>query len=430
MSVRDITTDRPKLMATVGNCLDELYAGTNWALKYTDTDNNEVTFLSGDAALTLLENYAERKFICPDLEHVTEDAFYVAGQFHQRYLNMWARRKAQFGWLDQMLKRTDYDPLENYDRKEDGGWKDTTDLGAKTRTANLTDSYATYTDTDTETPTVKTKVTETPTVKTKTTETPTVKTKVTETPTVKTKVTETPTVKTKVTETPTVKTKTTETPGVTETVVDTPRAATRTTEAPGVSTTVAENIYGDNSSTMVPSRSTTTSPGTGQTNVTTVEGISGTDQKQTSRTGTNETVNEVLSGNTETTTEVVSGNTETTTEVVSGNTETTTEVVSGNTETVNEVVSGTNETVTEIVSGNTQISRVKGAHIDTHNTTYGEQAAQDTLTRLFQNYRVHGNIGVRAVADMLTTEVGLRSRLDLPELFIQDFIESVTFYAE
>lgn len=33
----------------------------------------------------------------------------------------------EFVYIAQMLNRRDYDPLENYDRKEDGGWKDTTD---------------------------------------------------------------------------------------------------------------------------------------------------------------------------------------------------------------------------------------------------------------------------------------------------------------
>ena len=374
--IRDVSTEREILQITVGSALDELYAGVNWELTYTDAEGSDVEFLDGDEAIELLEQYSTRKFLCPNKEHATEDAFYAAIQFQSRYKNAWNRRKAQLGWLDQMFKRTDYDPLENYDRHEDGGWKDTTDLGAKTKTANLTDSYATYTDTDTETPTVKTRTTETPTVKTKTTETPTVKTKTTETPTVKTKTTETPTVKTK----------TTETPGVAETETSTPRTTIRTTESPGVSITVAESFYGDNSSTMVPSKSTTTSPGANQSNVTTVEGVGGTDQKQTTRTGTNETVNEVVSGNT--------------------------------------IVEN------EVISGNTQVTRVKGAHIDTHNTTYGEQAAQDVITRLYQSYRVHGNIGIRAVADMLGTELALRGSIDLPAMFIRDFIESVTFYAE
>ena len=388
MAIQDLTQEQNFMMTTVGQCLTAGIASSGLALTYTDADGNTVTMLSGGDAMMLLSRYADRRFMCLSLPHVTEDDFYIAGMFYSEYQKMWDRRKEQLGWLDQMLKRTDYDPLENYDRKEDGGWKDTNAIGARSGAHNLTDSYATYTDTDTETPTVKTRVTETPTVKSKTTETPTVKTKTTETPTVKTK--------------------TTETPGVTETTTETPRAATRTTEAPGVSMTVAENFYGDNSSTMVPSKSTTTSPGSNQTNVTTVEGISGTNQTQLARTGDNQTVNEV----------------------VSGNVETVNEVVSGTNETVNEIVSGNTVTDSEVISGNVQTTHLKGAHIDTHNTSITEQAATDVLTRLFQDYRVHGNIGVTAVSDMLLKEFNLRSRLDLPMLFIKDFIDSVTFYAE
>ena len=364
--IRDLTQEQSFVMTTVGQCLTAGLSALGLALTYTDAEGDTVTMLSGADAYNLLARYADRRYMCLDLPHVSEDDIYIAGEFFNDYQKMWARRKDQLGWLDQMLKRTDYDPLENYDRKEDGGWKDTTDLGARSRTQNLTDSFATYTDTDTETPTVKTKTTETPTVKTK------------------------------VTETPTVKTKTTETPGVTETTTETPRASRSTTETRGISETVAESFYGDNSSTMVPSKNVVTTPGNGQ-NVTTVAGVNGTDTTEISRTGTNQTVNEVLSGTNETVSEVVSGNTETT---------------------------------NEVVSGNIQTTHLKGAHIDTHNTTVGEQAAQDVLTRLFQNYRIHGNIGVQAVSDMLLKEYNLRSRLDLPLLFIKDFIDSVTFYAE
>lgn len=408
MPIRDLTQEQSFVMTTVGQCLTAGLSPVGLALTYTDAEGNTVTMLSGADALTLLARYADRRYMCLDLPHVSEDDIFAAGEFFDEYQKMWARRKDQLGWLDQMLKRTDYDPLENYDRKEDGGWKDTTDLGARSRTQNLTDSFATYTDTDTETPTVKTK----------TTETPTVKTRETVTPTVKTKETVTPTLKTKETVTPTVKTKETETPGVTETTTETPRAARTTTESRGISETVAESFYGDNSSTMVPSKNVVTTPGNGQ-NVTTIAGTNGTDTTEVSRTGNNTK-----------TTEVLSGDTQTVNEVVSGDTQTINEIVSGNTETVNEVVSGNTETTNEVVSGNIQTTHLKGAHIDTHNTTFGEQAAQDVLTRLFQNYRVHGNIGVQAVSDMLLKEYNLRSRLDLPMLFIKDFLDSVTFYAE
>ena len=245
-----------------------------------------------------------------------------------------------------MLSRRDYDPLENYDRKEEGGWSDTNDIGARGGTHNLTDTFVQYTDTETETPTVKTKETVTPTVKSKETVTPTVKTKQTETP------------------------------GVTDT----------TTETPGVSMTVAESVYGDNSSTAVPSKSTVTSPGANQTN-----------QTQLTHSGTNTTTNEVLSGDTQT---------------------------------VNEIVSGNTETVNEVVSGNTQTTRQHGAHTDTHNTSTTEQAAQDVLTRLFDEYRVHGNIGVSTVADMVSKEIAMRAKLDLHRMAIEEITDQLCYLAE
>ena len=58
----------------------------------------------------------------------------------------------------------------------------------------------------------------------------------------------------------------------------------------------------------------------------------------------------------------------------------------------------------------------------------GALAAKDTDTRLFQNYRVHGNIGVSTVADMLTKEVNLRRGLDLQKMALTEFLDLYTFY--
>ena len=359
-----------------------------WKLQYTDQDAQTQTFLTNQASKDLLLHRASWKYGHIFKESDTFDIGDLGEAFYREFRAWWARRGDAFGWLEEMLKRRDYDPLENYDRKEDGGWSDTTDIGARSGTHNLTDSYATFTDTDTETPTVKTKETVTPTVKSKETVTPTVKSRETVTPTVKTKETVTPTVKSKVTETP----------AVTDTTVETP----------GVSTTVSESIYGDNSSTEVPSRKTVTSPGANQTN-----------QTQLSHTGTNETVNEIISGDTQTVNEVVSGDTQTVNEIVSGNTET-----------VNEILSGNTETTREVVSGNTQTTRLHGAHIDTHNTTTGSLAAQDVVTRLYDEYRVHGNIGVTAVSDMLLKEYNLRSVIDLQRMAIEEITNQLCYLAE
>lgn len=338
-----------------------------WKLQYTDRDAQTQTFLTNQEAKDLLLHRASWKYGHIFKETDTFDIGDLGEAFYREFRAWWTRRGPAFGWLSEMLSRRDYDPLENYDRKEEGGWSDTTDIGARGGTHNLTDNYAAFTDTDTETPTVKTKETVTPTVKTKETVTPTIKSKETVTPTVKTK--------------------TTETPGVTDTTVETP----------GVSTTVAESIYGDNSSTEVPTRKTVTSPGANQTN-----------QTQLSHSGTNTTTNEVLSGDTQTVNEIVSGDTQT----------------------VNEIVSGNTETVNEVVSGNTQTTRQHAAHIDTHNVSTTEQAAQDVLTRLFDEYRVHGNIGVSTVADMVSKEIAMRAKLDLHRMAIEEITDQLCYLAE
>lgn len=298
---------------------------TPWELQYTDQDSQTQTFLSNADAKDLLLHRSTWKYSKPMAASPTPTIGDLGEAFYREYRAWWSRRGPAFGWLAEMLSRRDYDPLENYDRKEEGGWSDTNDIGARGGTHNLTDTYVQYTDTDTETPTVKTKETVTPTVKTKQTETP----------------------------------------GVTDT----------TTETPGVATTVAESVYGDNSSTEVPSRKTVTSPGAGQSN-----------QTQLTHSGTNTTTNEVLSGNT--------------------------------------------ETVNEVVSGNTQTTRQHGAHTDTHNTSTTEQAAKDVLTRLFDEYRVHGNIGVSTVADMVNKEIAMRAKLDLHRMAIEEITDQLCYLAE
>ena len=278
---------------------------TPWELKYTDQESQEQTFLSNADAKDLLLHRASWKYSKPMAASPTPTIGDLGEAFYREYRAWWTRRGPAFGWLSEMLSRRDYDPLENYDRKEEGGWSDTNDIGARGGTHNLTDTYVQYTDTDTETPTVKTKETVTPTVK------------------------------------------------------------TQETETPGVHTTVAESVYGDNSSTEVPSRKTVTSPGANQSNTT-----------------------------------------------------------------VNEVVSGNTVTENEVVSGNTQTTRQHGAHTDTHNTSTTEQAAQDVLTRLFDEYRVHGNIGVSTVADMVSKEITMRAKLDLHRMAIEEITDQLCYLAE
>lgn len=66
----------------------------------------------------------------------------------------WIDQHPEFVRLAQMMNRTDYDPLENYDRKEDGGWHDTTDDDAVHSMA-----YAEVSTTTENDPKIKTKTT-------------------------------------------------------------------------------------------------------------------------------------------------------------------------------------------------------------------------------------------------------------------------------
>lgn len=63
---------------------------------------------------------------------------------------------------------------------------------------------------------------------------------------------------------------------------------------------------------------------------------------------------------------------------------------------------------------------------DTGKTT--DKNATDTDTRLFQDYRVHGNIGVSTAADMAEKILKLRMPIDLTEQAIKEFVDLYTIY--
>ena len=54
--------------------------------------------------------------------------------------------------------------------------------------------------------------------------------------------------------------------------------------------------------------------------------------------------------------------------------------------------------------------------------------ATDTDTRLFQDYRVHGNIGVSTAADMAKKIIDLRNPIDLTEQAIKEFVDLYSIY--
>ena len=242
-----------------------------FTLSYTDSNNTTVTLLDADGVLRELRRMRENAFlITPNIDEGSA-LNYVTSTF----ASWWARRAHTYGWLDENLKRTDYDPLENYDRKEDGGWKDTDDMASQTNDF---------------------------------------------------------------------------TPRTSDTVTETPGVTVRTTQTPHVEMTTDKNIYGDNSSTAVPVEQVVTKPD-----------------------GTNSDVTEV-----------------------------------------GPVDGGSNSTVTTHVGKDTT---VLGAHKDEH-------------TRLYQNYRVHGNIGVSTVADMLGKEVELRRPIDLVKFALNEWLDLYTVYIE
>ncbi len=242
-----------------------------FALSYVDSDNNTVTLLDADGVLHELRQMRENAFVI--LPNIDEGQALTRVKY--LFTSWWARRKKTYGWLDENLNRTDYDPLENYDRKEDGGWKDTDDM------AKRTDEF---------------------------------------------------------------------TPRTSDTVTETPGVTVRTTQTPHVQMTTDKNIYGDNSSTPVPVEQVITSPD-----------------------GTNSDVTEV-----------------------------------------GPVDGGSNTTTTTHVGKDTT---EVGAHKDEH-------------TRLYQNYRVHGNIGVSTVADMLGKEVELRRPIDLVKFALNEWLDLYTVYIE
>ena len=112
-------------------------------MSYTNSNNQTVTLLSAPSVLEELRRLRENTlFILPMM-----DEGQAIDWIKRTFSRWWARRAQTYGWLDENLKRTDYDPLENYDRKEEGGWSDTDDM-AKRKT--------------TETPRVQVTVTQTP----------------------------------------------------------------------------------------------------------------------------------------------------------------------------------------------------------------------------------------------------------------------------
>lgn len=126
---------------------------------YEDDEETDVTVVSADDFwMYISEKYPTFFYSDPGAYHAgkTENEYNMETAvndlkaFWQHFID----EHPEYGRLAKMMDRTDYDPLENYDRKEDGGWKDTTDDDA---THSM--SYAEQNTTTINDPKIKTKTT-------------------------------------------------------------------------------------------------------------------------------------------------------------------------------------------------------------------------------------------------------------------------------
>ena len=102
------------------------------SITYQDEDANDVFVAGGNSMMLYLaehyptffyNDFGARFAYRKEEDYTTGYAFTDLRGSWEHFCSM----HPEFIRMAQMLNRTDYDPLENYDRKEDGGWKDTTD---------------------------------------------------------------------------------------------------------------------------------------------------------------------------------------------------------------------------------------------------------------------------------------------------------------
>ena len=128
-------------------------------MSYQDADSNDVYVVSADIFWdNLILKYVTYRFPDPvAIAAVNHDIPYPGTSALHNFRLAWADfidEHPEYIRLAIMMDRTDYDPLENYDRKEDGGWSDTTDDDTE-----RTMSYAEQTTTTENDPRIKTKTT-------------------------------------------------------------------------------------------------------------------------------------------------------------------------------------------------------------------------------------------------------------------------------
>ena len=129
------------------------------SLIYVDDEGNDVTVIDDEMVWAhLTENYMNfyyndpQAYICAKLNAAYIDTVMIVN--FSREWSLYLATHPEFSRIAKMMDRTDYDPLENYDRKEDGGWHDTTDDDAVHSMA-----YAEVSTTTENDPKIKTKTT-------------------------------------------------------------------------------------------------------------------------------------------------------------------------------------------------------------------------------------------------------------------------------
>ena len=371
-----------------------------------DEEQHDILLAPNDYVKDVLRNrYGNRMFLAAEDLTDAQLVSYISNLWSK----WWDTREEAFAFLADAFLR-EYNPIENYDRYEEGSIVDEHDIGARSGTDNLTDTYAATQKTTTETPGVTETLEDTYGATQKTT-------------------TETPGVTETLEDTygATQKT-TTETPGVTETLEDTfgatqktttetPRAETTVTTTPGVIMTTEKDIYGDNSSTAVPVEKTTVTPDATDADVVVTAGTDGqntTVEADLQRIDTHEKSYEGFNQTIEADLQKID-----THEKSFEGFNTTVEADLQRIDTHETSFEGFNQTV-----------EAELQHIDTHNRSTGQLATKDTDTRTWDGYHVHGNIGTMTVSSMLLSEVQLRSGTDLVEMAIREFVDRYTFYAE
>lgn len=86
--------------------------------------------------------------------------------------------------------------------------------------------------------------------------------------------------------------------------------------------------------------------------------------------------------------------------------------------------SGTNTSETEVAAYDSSDYEPRAKETQTPNLTTTDGTS---LTRTFQQYRVHGNIGVTTSQQMLESEMELRSRWNLVEMIAEETVAEFTF---